>query len=91
MNALSREGLSREGFVFDTALAAYLLDATASSYEIERLCPKYCGFTLPEPEGNGQMSLLDDGANRLTEYLQKAAAVAALEDTLSAGPSASLP
>ena len=75
-------GIESGSWVFDSALAAYLLDATASSYEIERLCPKYCGFTLPEPEGDGQMSLLDDDANRLTEYLSKAAAVACLEEAL---------
>ena len=75
-------GIGSGNWVFDSALAAYLLDATASGYEIERLCPKYCGFTLPEPEGDGQMSLLDDDTNRLTEYLQKAAAVACLEEAL---------
>ena len=75
-------GIESGNWVFDSALAAYLLDATASSYETERLCPKYCGFTLPEPEGDGQMSLLDDDTNRLTEYLSKAAAVACLEEAL---------
>lgn len=37
MCLLLREGLSTEGFVFDTALAAYLLDATGSDYRLERL------------------------------------------------------
>ena len=75
-------GVESGGWVFDSALAAYLLDATASGYEIERLCPKYCGYTLASEEGDGQMSLLDDDTNRLTEYLQKAASVACLEDVL---------
>jgi DNA polymerase-1 len=33
------------GWRFDTALAAYLLDATAGNYELSRLCERYCGFT----------------------------------------------
>ncbi len=41
MGCLIREGLSTEGFVFDTALAAYLLDATRSDYGIEHLAAKY--------------------------------------------------
>ena len=37
------EGLEAENFVFDTALAGYLLDATASDYPPEKLCAKYLG------------------------------------------------
>ena len=37
MAALLAQGLPIEGFVFDTALAAYLLDATAGSYDLQRL------------------------------------------------------
>jgi len=40
---LHREGLSTTGFVFDTALAAYLLDATGSDYSLERISVRYCG------------------------------------------------
>ena len=69
-------------WVFDTALAAYLLDATATGYDLERLCPKYCGFTLTRAESDGQMSLLDADAGLLTEFLQNAAAVACLEEAL---------
>ena len=35
------EGLSTDGFVFDTALAAYLLSATDNDYSVERLADKY--------------------------------------------------
>ena len=79
---LLERGIVSGGWVFDSALAAYLLDATASGYDVERLCPKYCGFTLPEPEGDGQMSLLDEDVGRMTEYLTKGAAVACLEEAL---------
>ena len=37
MGQLLKEGLSLEGFIFDTELAAYLLDATGSDYTLERL------------------------------------------------------
>ena len=43
MGLLLGEGLSAEGFVFDTALAAYLLDATESDYPPERVTAKYLG------------------------------------------------
>ena len=43
MNILARENLSREGFVFDTALAAYLLDANESEYPLSRVTARYLG------------------------------------------------
>ncbi|MDE6107717.1 MAG: DNA polymerase I, partial [Oscillospiraceae bacterium] len=44
MCAFLPEGLSLEGFVFDTELAAYLLDPTAGSYDLERLSVSYFNF-----------------------------------------------
>ena len=43
MNVLARENLSREGFIFDTALAAYLLDANESEYPLSRVTARYLG------------------------------------------------
>lgn len=43
MGLLMAEGLPTEGFVFDTALAEYLLDATAGDYALPRLSQKYFG------------------------------------------------
>ena len=67
------------GWEFDTALAAYLLDATAGSYEIDALCVKYCAFQpyRATPEGDGQMSLLGDGAPDATARCGEAASFAA--------------
>ena len=48
MRALLDEGLLTDGFVFDTALAAYLLDATAGSYDLPRLAQTYLGEELPD-------------------------------------------
>ena len=79
-----------ENWVFDAAVAAYLLDSTAPSYELERLCPAYCGFEpfTPETESDGQMTLsldADEGkarALRIAALGSRAAAVAALEEAL---------
>ena len=43
MGLLLKEGLSKDGFVFDTALAAYLLEATESDYALERISVRYTG------------------------------------------------
>ena len=48
MRALLDEGLPTDGFVFDTALAAYLFDATAGSYDLPRLAQTYLGEELPD-------------------------------------------
>ena len=48
MRALLDEGVPTDGFVFDTALAAYLRDATAGSYDLPRLAQTYLGEELPD-------------------------------------------
>ena len=82
------QGVEADGFVFDSALAAYLLDATAGSYELETLTLRYGGFT-PYTAGQAQaQSSLFDGeetvseAERVAGMASRAAAVAALEETL---------
>lgn len=49
MRTLLDGGLPAEGFVFDTALAAYLLDATAGKYDLPRLFVSYFNQELPKP------------------------------------------
>ena len=49
MRTLLDAGLPAEGFVFDTALAAYLLDATAGKYDLPRLFVSYFNQELPKP------------------------------------------
>ena len=80
-------GGSAEGWAFDTALAAYLLDATAGNYDLTRLAERYCGFTpwRRETAADGQLSMLDGGeydAARYAEAASAAAAVACLWPTL---------
>ena len=43
MNLLAAEAMPTGGFVFDTALAAYLLDSNSSDYSLEKICAKYLG------------------------------------------------
>ena len=83
-------GIEPEGWVFDSALAAYLADATAGNYDLYWLCAKYCGFTPYRAGQDGaeeQLSLLE-GASRVSraeenaELAAAAAAVACLEEAL---------
>ncbi len=50
MALLQEESLSTDGFIFDTALAGYLLDAIASDYSLPRLSQKYLGRDLDGAE-----------------------------------------
>ncbi len=50
MSLLLAEGLGTEGFVFDTVLAGYLLDAIASDQSLPRLSQKYLGRDLDGAE-----------------------------------------
>ena len=86
--ALLEKGVPAENWVFDTALAAYLLDATAGSYELRRLCVTYCGFEpwrRPTAAGD-QLSLLDDPektrAEENAEWASMASAVDCLREAL---------
>nr|WP_325231879.1 DNA polymerase I [uncultured Oscillibacter sp.] len=85
MRALLEGGLPAEGFVFDTALADYLLEATAGSYDLQRLVVSYFNEELPKPlylEPDA-FSLLGDGmaAASLERYVT---AVEALYGVLAA-------
>ncbi len=50
MGELLAEGLSLEGFVFDTELAAYLLAPTDGSYELDKLSVSYFNFETAKPQ-----------------------------------------
>ena len=69
IRALLERELPAEGFVFDTALAAYLCDATAGSYDIAKLFLSFYNEELPkpahlEPEAGGRYGG-SDGAHQL--------------------------
>ena len=84
MHTLLENGLPAEGFIFDTALAAYLLDATAGSYDLARLFVTYYNEELPKPLHleKDAFSLLGDPAAAQASFDRYAAAVDALYETL---------
>ena len=85
MRTLLENNLPAEGFVFDTALAAYLLDATAGSYDLQRLFVSYYNEELMkplylEPEA---FSPLGDTLQAETAFHCHTSAVDALYETLA--------
>ena len=81
---LLESGSQAEGFIFDTALAAYLLDATAGSYDLGRLFVAYYNTELPKPihlEPDA-FSLLGDSAAAEAAFDSYATAVDCLYRTL---------
>ena len=50
MSQLLAEGLETGGFLFDTALAGYLLDALATDYSLPRLTARYLGREMDGAE-----------------------------------------
>ena len=86
MRALLARDLPAEGFVFDTALAAYLVDATAGSYDIPKLFLSYYNEELPKPAHlapEAFTSLLGDDTAAQTSLIRYTAAVSALHATLA--------
>ena len=81
---LLERGLPSEGFVFDTALAGYLLDATAGGYDLQRLFVAYCGAELPAPAHleRDAFSLLGNDAAAEAALCSYTSAVAALYEVL---------
>ena len=66
MGLLLKEGLGVEGFVFDTALAAYLIEATDSDYSLGRLSQGYLGCEKQGTEAVWRLSpVLEKKLNEL--------------------------
>ena len=80
MHTLLESGLPAEGFVFDTALAGYLLDATAGRYDIASLFAVYFHTQLPASthEEAGAFDLLGDRTDAETAFHIHTSAVDAL-------------
>ena len=85
MHTLLESGLPAEGFVFDTALAAYLLDATAGKYDIASLFAVYFHTQLAAPAHlqPDAFDLLGDTRTAETAFHSYAAAVGALYEALA--------
>ncbi len=68
-----------QNWAFDIAIAAYLLNATDNSYELDRLCLQYLGRGLDDASGeNAQLSFLDK-----PDFSSRAAAISELRTVLS--------
>lgn len=65
MRLLMSESLPVDGFVFDTALAAYLLEATESDYSLERTTARYLGSEMNGTQAI--MALYEPLDNKLKE------------------------
>ncbi len=85
MRLLLSNGLPADGFVFDTALAAYLLDATAGKYDLSTLSAAYFHTELGEAKHleTEAFSLLGDGAAAERSLCRYVSALAALHAELA--------
>ena len=82
MRALLERGIEPEGFVFDTALGGYLLDATAAGFDIDRL---FMSCYNEEVAGQSLLTAADfsplgDAAAAETALDSRCSAVAALRE-----------
>ena len=82
---LLENGLPAEGFTFDTALAAYLIDATSGKYDLPTLFTAYFHGELPAPAhlSPDAFSLLGDAPAAEAAFHSYVSAVDALYETLA--------
>ena len=78
MRTLLERGFPADGFIFDTALAAYDLDATRGDYKLDDVFSQYCGAQI----GYADEAQVGKEAAEETALLPHAAAVAALYEVL---------
>ena len=78
MRQLLAQGYPADGFIFDTALAAYDLDATQGSYDLDRVVLQQLGFEI----GRADPAEAGEEAARVCARLAEASAVDALYGVL---------
>ncbi len=79
------EGIQGQGFVFDTQLAAYLLDPTAGSYDLPKLSMQYLKKELEEGRAwrdEEAFGPLSDQLKAQTQWYEDNALIGALHETL---------
>ncbi len=82
-NTLTAEELPMEGFVFDTELAAYLLDPTAGSYELRKLAMSYFKRDMEANvayHNEEAFNALGDDLKAQTQWYEDNSLIAALYD-----------
>ena len=80
------EGVQGEGFVFDTQLAAYLLDPTAGSYDLSKLSMQYFRKELEESRAwrdEEAFGALSDQVKAQTQWYEDNALIGALYQKLA--------
>ena len=81
MGRLLEEGLGLEGFVFDTAIGAYLLSPTDGSYELDKLAVSYFNVEVPKAklyQAPGAFAPMADLSQPLGAWMSHTALVEAL-------------
>jgi len=72
-----------DGWIFDTALASYLLAPTDSAYDLDRLTERYAGYTLwSGGDQDGQLTLYDNERQRM-RLIAEAAAIIEMKKALA--------
>lgn len=83
---LLEEGVQGEGFVFDTQLAAYLLDPTAGSYDLSKLSMQYLKKELEESRAwrdEEAFGALSDHVKAQTQWYEDNALIGALYEKMA--------
>ena len=87
LSRLLAEGIRGEGFVFDTALAAYLLSPTDGSYELEKLGMSWFNHEYPKAKDTylapDAFSSLGDTAAVLGAFQSHCALIGALKGAMA--------
>ena len=83
MRTLLENNLPIGGFIYDTAIAAYLLDATAGSYDLQRLFVSYYNEELAKPLylEEDAFSLLGGSDEAADSLYSSCSAIGALHET----------
>lgn len=84
--ALFAQGIEFSDFVFDTAIAAYLINPTAGHYELSHTASNFLGVELPEAKylGDNAFSPLADRESALSALNAHLAAIEGLYGALKA-------
>ena len=82
---LLSEGFPADGFLFDTALAGYLLDATAGHYDLNRLSVSWLGAEVPKPSylAEGAFTTMGEDPEALGAWMSHTALIGALYEKMA--------
>lgn len=76
--------INLQGDLFDTAIAAYLIDPGRRDYELAELCFDLLGLNIGGDQAGEQLSFMDEAANTRSPYFDETAALISLHSHLAA-------